>query len=116
MYKRHPPVFLSQTAFSGVDGYCKYHNGVVEFYHTGTVSCCKVVAEKGAYNKRVVPSGGCAKGKHRSKHHSEYLYTNYLLNMYYLVSCLRLIDDPVNHCSSIIVRRSGENVAQDGYF
>lgn len=58
------------------EGYCKYHNGTINYYKNN-LSCCNKRANNG--DLQSVP--GCTKGKHHSKHHIKYFYTMYSVYM-----------------------------------
>ena len=70
-----------------VDGCCKYHIGTLTYQDFKVkASCCNATTSR--LEENLVKTKGCVKGKHHSKHHTEYYYMNYLRYMNKLVSNL----------------------------
>lgn len=91
--------------FFSADGYCKYHTGTIQYGFTCKLTCCNKGTAQTAAD--LLQYQGCAKGKHRSKHHIEFFYTNYLIFMKGFVSCLGqdLIRKEMR-CTLVVIRNA----------
>ena len=74
------------STFTIPEGHCKYHPKSVKYGGWKCIyQCCNASAGDREKAKALV---GCSKGKHRSKHHTDYTYANYFFHMSDLVSLI----------------------------